>query len=163
MDYALTRNSAAPGGFTLIELIVAVAIVAVLSSLAAPSFREYIANQRVKNASFDLVAALSFSRSEALKRNAKVDVVPAGGDWAQGWTIKLQVDNTELRKQNAFTGLAITETAALAKLTYGNDGRMDTASAPQFTIALPVPISGVGSRCVKIDLSGTPRSNTGGC
>ena len=52
-------------GFTLIELMVTIAIAAILATLAAPSFREYIVSQRIKNASFDLFTALTLARSEA--------------------------------------------------------------------------------------------------
>jgi type IV fimbrial biogenesis protein FimT len=164
MDYPVTRNSTATTGFTLIELIVTVAIVAVLAGLAGPAFREYIASQRIKNASFDLMSALAFTRSEALKRNANIHVCAAGTDWASGWTVRIgaaDCSGTALRTQNAFTGLALTNSASLTTLTYGNDGRPTATTA--FNIALPSPISGVKSRCVTLDLSGTARSNVGAC
>jgi type IV fimbrial biogenesis protein FimT len=163
MDYPVTRNSTTATGFTLIELIVTVAIVAILAALAGPSFREYIAAQRIKNASFDMMAALSFTRSEALKRNASVAVTTTSTattkNWADGWTIS--VGGTDLRTQNAYTGLLITEVANVATLTYGNDGR--PAASVKFTIALPTAVSGVNSRCITIDLIGTPRSTVGAC
>lgn len=161
MGYSLTRNSATSGGFTLIEVLVTIAIIGVLASLAAPSFREYMATQRIKNASFDLMAALVLSRSEALKRNTSVAVATTSTatpkNWADGWTIS--VGATELRKQNSYTGVLIT--ASVATLTYGNDGRPTASTA--FNIALPTPITSVKSRCVTIDLSGTPRSTVGEC
>jgi len=151
-------------GFTLIEIIVTIAVVAVLASLAGPAFREYLANQRIKSASFDLVAALSFTRSEALKRNASVNLCAAGTDWAGGWTIRIGPTNcsgTALRTQNAFSGLVLTNSASLTTLTYSNDGR--PTGSTKFNIALPAALSGVQSRCVTIDLSGTPRSTVGAC
>ena len=152
------------GGFTLIELIMTIVIVAVLAALAGPSFREYLASQRIKSASYDLMAALSFTRSEALKRNATVDICASGSDWAGGWNVRTGTANcsgTVLRTQDAFNGLVLTNSATLAKLTYANDGR-PTAST-NFSIALPTSLAGVNPRCVTIDLSGTPRSTVGAC
>jgi type IV fimbrial biogenesis protein FimT len=151
-------------GFTIIELVMTIAIVAVLASLAGPSFREYIAAQRIKNASYDLMVALSFTRSEALKRNATVEICASGADWASGWIVRLGTANctgTVLRNQDPFNGLVLTNSANLTKLTYGNDGR--PTGATNFSITLPTSISGVNPRCVTIDLSGTPRSTVGAC
>jgi type IV fimbrial biogenesis protein FimT len=167
MDDPVTRNSTPAAGFTLIELIVTVAIVAVLAGLAGPAFREYIASQRIKNASFDLMSALAFTRSEALKRNVSVAVATTSTttpkNWADGWNIS--VGGTTLRTQNSYSGVVITATdpvpADVATLTYGNDGR--PTSKVSFSITLPAPISGVNPRCVTLDLSGTARSNVGTC
>src|SRR4051812_38092652 len=53
-------------GFTTVELMVAVGIVAILAALAAPSLLAMIATQRVKTATFDLYSAMSYARSEAI-------------------------------------------------------------------------------------------------
>jgi len=150
-------------GFTLIELMVTVLIGAILATLAAPSFRDYMASQRVKDGSYDLIATMIFARSEAIKRNTSVDVVPASTaspkNWAGGWTIS--VGGTALRQQDPKSGLLITDSGGLAKLTYTNDGRVATAS--NFTVDLTTSLSGVNPRCVTIDPSGAPNSKSGGC
>lgn len=160
MKCTASRKTAGPAGFTLIELIITIMIAAVLATLAAPSFREYIFNQKIRNASFDLIAALSFARGEAITRNAAVDIVPANAEnWANGWTIS--IGGTTLRTQSAYEGLSISDPAEPAKLTYGNDGRPSVAFTA--TIALPTPITGVTSRCIRIGLGGTANSTVGAC
>ena len=61
-------------GLTIIELMVVVAVVAVLITLAAPSMRAMIAAQRVKSINAELVTDLQFARSEAARRNRNVFV-----------------------------------------------------------------------------------------
>lgn len=59
-------------GFTLLELMVTIAVLAIVVSLAAPSFRETIAANRARAASDALVSALSLARLEAVKRGKYV-------------------------------------------------------------------------------------------
>lgn len=56
-------------GFTLIELMIVVAVVAVIVTLAAPSFRDMILMQRLKGINAQLVTDMAFARSEATSRN----------------------------------------------------------------------------------------------
>ena len=61
-------------GFTLIELMIVVAVVAVILTLAAPSFRDMILMQRLRGINAQLVTDLAFARSEAISRGAFVRV-----------------------------------------------------------------------------------------
>jgi type IV fimbrial biogenesis protein FimT len=65
-----------PGrGFTLVELMVAIAVVAVLVTLAAPSFYDFILVQRLKGINAQLVTDMQFARSEAASRGVDVHVL----------------------------------------------------------------------------------------
>jgi type IV fimbrial biogenesis protein FimT len=81
-------------GLTLIELMVAVAVLAILAMIAAPSFNNQLASSRVESAASELKAALDFARSEAIKQSSTVSVCPSTNgntcvasstDWAAGW------------------------------------------------------------------------------
>lgn len=82
-------------GFTLVELMITLAVVAILISLAAPSFQLAIQNNRLTTQVNNLVTALSLARSEAIRRGATVTVCKsnggaactAAGDWDQGWVV----------------------------------------------------------------------------
>jgi type IV fimbrial biogenesis protein FimT len=61
-----------PRGFTLIELMMVIAVVAILVTLAAPSFYDFIAVQRLKSITAQVVTDLQFARTEAASRNLPV-------------------------------------------------------------------------------------------
>lgn len=145
------------GGFSLVELLITLAVAAILLTLAVPSFQDYMANQRVRSASADLVSALNLARSEAVKRAADVSVVPTAG-WANGWVVK--VGAIELRKYSRVEGVAITASAAAP--TYGRDGRIGSGAAVDFLVA-PIGTSSASPRCVRVALSGKATSSVGGC
>jgi type IV fimbrial biogenesis protein FimT len=61
-------------GFTVVELMIVVAILAVLIAVAAPSFTEFLSKRRVDGALSELVTDLQFARSESVSRNAPVRI-----------------------------------------------------------------------------------------
>ena len=161
-----TRRPHPPGapmrGFTLIELVFTITLVALLATLAAPSFREFIMSQRVRNASFDFITALTLARSEAITRNASVDLVRTSSDWNGGWTVAADAGVTTLLNQQAMSGVSITSSASLAKVSYSSDGRSTTAST-QFTVGPATSMPGVTPRCISLGLGGVPSSKIGAC
>jgi len=84
-------------GFTLLELMVTVAIIAILAMLAAPSFNEAILSNKLASFANNFVASATLARGEAVKRNAAVTVCvvandtsttcTTSGDWQQGWIV----------------------------------------------------------------------------
>jgi len=76
-------------GFTITELLIVVTIAGILMAAALPAYNDFVRNQRVKTASFDVFSSLVYARSEAVTRNASVTVTPTSGttSWASGWTV----------------------------------------------------------------------------
>ena len=80
-------------GFTLIESLVAMAIAAVLLSVATPSFRSLLLNHRLSSQVDGLVTGLNYARNSALSGNVSTTVCPIGAanstvcgtNWAAGW------------------------------------------------------------------------------
>lgn len=80
-------------GFTLIELMMAIAVLAILIAVAAPAMRVTIQNNRLTTQANDLLTAFQFARSEALRVNGDVAICSSsngtacGGSWAEGWIV----------------------------------------------------------------------------
>ena len=90
-----------PRGFTAIELVIVMAIVAVLAALALPDLSNLLVNQRLRAAGTDLMSSLIVARSEAIKRNGPVEIRPASGtDWTKGWVVSATASNEQLDKKN---------------------------------------------------------------
>jgi len=153
-------------GFTLAEVLVVVAIMGILTAVAIPSFGPFVAGQRIKTASFDMMSTLTLARSEATKRNTNIVISPTGGNWQNGWTVANGA--TTLSTQSALKGLSIdcwsgSVTAACpATITYTNNGRLSTAS-PSFRMFNTTVTTSANTRCIGVDLSGRPNSKRGNC
>lgn len=85
-------------GFTLIELMMTIAISAILVTVAAPSFQTLILNARLSAKKNEFINALNLARSTALSQNSSITVCPllaassaaCGTSWGAGWIIKTQ-------------------------------------------------------------------------
>ena len=114
-------------GFTLLELMVTVAVVAILATVAVPGFRDLIQNNRVTTQTNELVSALNFARTEAVKRGQRVEVTVTQN--APGWSATVVRDPA-----GANETLRVIDRA-------GSSVTLDTAGAVVFT-ATGAPTAG---------------------
>lgn len=128
-------------GFTLLELMVTVAVASVLLTVAVPSFNQMILNSRLTAQANDVVAALNFARSEAIKRNTSVSfcrVDPArptvcaaqAGNW-QNWIITPGGGNVvRSGVVNTFSGgISVQSTLTGDQVVFGSEGLARTGGA----------------------------------
>jgi type IV fimbrial biogenesis protein FimT len=120
-------------GFTLIELIVAIVIVAIAAALALPSMRELLVRNTVTTTTNDLVVDLNTARAEAVKRGFPVAVIAKSGGWINGWDIRVDGDG-----DGSFTTTApdelVREHAALTD-NFKLFGAPKSSGAPATTVA----------------------------
>ena len=160
-------------GFTLVELVAVVAVAAILASFAAPAMLRFIQQQRVRNASFDVVSDLTLVRSEALNRHSVVLMTPTtvnSDGWSSGWSVNVGSASGALvtSRTGLESSLRISvkdsSAAALSTLSIGADGRVVGQTPVRITVTYTDPMpSGVTASCVTIDATGRPRSEKGAC
>ncbi len=76
-------------GFTMIELVITVAVVAVIATFAIPGYQQMVENSKIRTVAESILTGLQLARAEAVKRNENVQVEFAAGN-AAGWTVCLQ-------------------------------------------------------------------------
>lgn len=81
-------------GFTLVELLIALAIVAIIATQAIPNFRVMVQNNKLISQKNEFITTLNLARSEAVKRSSRVTVCASSDkrtcnstDWSQGWIV----------------------------------------------------------------------------
>jgi type IV fimbrial biogenesis protein FimT len=145
-------------GFTLIELMVTLAILAIMATLAGPPMASMVAAQRLRGVATDFHQSLLKARSEAIKRNTSVTVNPIGGSWASGWSIVDPANpGGQPLDQRAANG-AVLVASSLSQIIYRGSGRISVSATPTFVFTAA---STTEARCVAIDPSGRPYGTKG--
>jgi type IV fimbrial biogenesis protein FimT len=147
------------GGFTLVELVVVVTLMAFGAIVAMPSLADAMRIQRVRAATTDLMSALLLARSEAIKRASQVRVTPrAGLDWTTGWRVTGVTAGDQVDGKDAL-GDTLRVTRAPGSIVYDRTGRLTVPGL----VRIQVSDGGPTIRCVTIDPSGLPRLTNGVC
>lgn len=74
-------------GLTTVELLISLAIAAILIATALPSMSRALDHYRLEAGVQSLIRSLAFARSEAIKRATRVSLVNTNGNWESGWKI----------------------------------------------------------------------------
>lgn len=158
-------------GMTLIELMIAIVILAVLLGIAVPSFREAALGSRLSATANNLLSSVQLARSEAIKRNVTIRLCAsadgatcaAAGDWEQGWVILDPDDVVISSQQEAPTGLKILEADDTLTLSFQPIGIGATVAT--FTVCRSSPV-GSQERVLRVTASGSAavtRTQNGVC
>jgi type IV fimbrial biogenesis protein FimT len=147
-------------GFTVIELMMAVVVLAVLLAVAIPSFQGAALGSQLRAQANELLASAYLARSEALKRNAVVtlcassDGTSCTGSWHQGWIIR---NGATVIEQHAAApaGFRITGTTTLNFQPTGFG-----ATQANLIVCRATPSVGSEERVLSIDFTGRASVST---
>ena len=109
---AVDMQRRSSSGFTLIELMITLAIAAILLLVAVPNLSTFRRNAELTSAANTFVASLNTARSEALKRGRYAMVVPTnnGASWNDGWVVFVDIIRTQTYTESTDSVVA-TQTA----------------------------------------------------
>jgi type IV fimbrial biogenesis protein FimT len=155
-------------GVTLIELVVTLALLAVLVALAVPSFSDAGLPSQLRAVADKLVGAVQFARSEAIKRDTTV-VLCASADgqtcdagatnWNEGWIVTSGgLPAPLLTEPAAPNGYHVTPAAGSAAISFQSSGL--GATPESFTLCRSTPRPGTQERVVTISAVGRPSVQT---
>lgn len=82
-------------GFTLVELMVTIAVAAIMLSVAIPSFDNMLKNNALSATTRDFIASVEMARMQAISTRQDVRVGPTGSDWKDGWTVDMSAAAVE--------------------------------------------------------------------
>lgn len=171
------RLSASHHGFTVLELLVTIAVLAVVVAFAAPGLRDLVVRNRLAAQANEFVGALNLARSEAVTRAQSVSLCPAQAPyttcmntatWSAGWIVFTDAgtagsfDGTDevLRVFDAVGGSTLSTTATRSVI-YQPDGFLAAAAGP-FNLR-PDGCSGDELRTIELSLQGRPAVSAASC
>ena len=140
-------------GFTLIELMIAVTLLAVVTALAAPAMGDFIIRQRVASQAGELALAMALARSEAIKSTT---------GWGDGWCVApasaADCDDATVLRQFPARSTVTVDSASLAspfRITFLRDGTRGVAGGrPRFKVSSArLPTTGQ-ARCILLTPQG---------
>jgi type IV fimbrial biogenesis protein FimT len=123
-------------GLTLIELLVTLAVVAIVVAFGLPSLQKTSQSSRLTSAINTLSGDMAFARSEAVTRNKSIRIrtVNGGGDWSGGWVVETVDTATALRNAPALpANIVLNGLAGADSITFRSDGTQTGASASFLT------------------------------
>lgn len=157
-------------GFTLVELVVVTAIMGVVMLMAIPAVQDFLATQRIKSASFNLITSMMYARSEAVKRGASITIkAPSANNLTNGWCVLISAGATcsltatdtanTMRIEQPVTGVTYNFSTTAGPITFNRSGRLTNL------VRLEVSDDELASlkRCVTLDVGGNARSAVGAC
>lgn len=160
-------------GFTLLELLITVAIVGILMAIGVPAMQQFLAEQAAAASADELAEGIRFARTEATKRGVAVKICAstdtaqasptcagAGDDnWRAGWIV-VDANGNLIRVQEAMRSISTVDSSAAAEIDFVASGMPSTAGGATF-ILTPVGESDVRVRTVAVNAQGRVKVSKG--
>jgi type IV fimbrial biogenesis protein FimT len=170
-------------GFTLIELAVVLAVIAVIATFSAPSFVTWHKRDQVDARARAMLSTLTLARSEAIRRGARVTLCRINAaracllsgkacddgltDWACGWALFSERDGVRvlMRMQPALAGVAVAGTGSELSFTPPSGQIIGGFRSFDFGArdGALMSVGARGRRCIRIAAGGRARLTEGAC
>ena len=151
-------------GFTLIELMIALAILAILVFIALPSYTIWMQNTQIRTGAEGILSGLQLARAEATRRNTSVELRMNA---ASGWTVTVlgtgEVVQSRVAEEGSKTATVTILPAGANKVTFSGVGRVvanGDATPPITEIkvdSLVIPAAESRELCVTVSGAGVVR------
>lgn len=144
-------------GFTLLEMMVTIAVAAILVTLAVPSFNEAMLGSKLNTQANNFVASAQLARSEAIKRNAAVTLCASSngtsctGAWGDGWIV-LAGGTVLFRQIPLAPGFRLS--GDVTSIVFQSTGVGATSAA--LTLCRATPTVGSLGRTIQVSATGRP-------
>jgi type IV fimbrial biogenesis protein FimT len=155
-------------GFTVVELMMTIAVAAILLGIAVPSFNNAILGYKLSAYANNLAAGAFLARSEAIKRNATVTMCASsdgasctGGGWEQGWIV---LAGTDVLQQHPAATNGFKLTGTVSSIIFQPTGVGATPGT--ITVCRATPEPGAQERLVAVSATGRPsisKTSVGAC
>ncbi len=144
-------------GFTIIEIMIVITIGGILAAVALPSYDAMVKNNCMTTKANTLVSYLTYTRSEASKRNASMSISASNAgdntnEWGTGWSVVDGSANVIKLIELQCPQTTVNETGNRTSFTYGSDGFIDFTG----TFQICDDRTGETGREVSISTTGRP-------
>jgi len=168
------RKMKQQAGFTLIELMITLALLGIILGLAVPAISDFTVKQRVSSQANEMMLSLTFARSEAVKRNEDIRVIPRTGTasgWSDGWCVgPTSIGNNcnhadVIRVFSGTRGVSITSfnTANPPRFVFRRDGTREGNVDAGLKVTSPqLDATSESARCITLNPLGRAESEKAG-
>lgn len=154
-------------GFTLVELMVTLAVAAIALTIAVPSFQSVFQSNRLVSQANELVTAINLARNEAIKRGVNVTLQAETGGFQNGWCVNLLgtgCSNSDIRRFQSMDQMSVT--SSVTSVSFDTRG---AKSVPTAVVTITLQPVGCASgtvnrlRTISIANTGRPLVTSGNC
>ncbi|MDD4865505.1 MAG: GspH/FimT family pseudopilin [Alishewanella agri] len=147
-------------GLTLIELMVTIAVVAIIATVAVPGFNQFLQQHRTSNQAMQLFHSVQYARTEAIRQNSPVRLSAHNA----GWCVHTGASCTDVTVLREFSAASQLQSSTFTGMTFDGRGRRTSPATNDLQIRFqPKTCKGSAASLVSINPLGHPTITKGTC